>query len=70
MTEPDLNFIARQLDHLLTEVGSLRDDVRVLTAITMRLDGSHSALLQEMHASHQQIGRMLDRVRKLEERAP
>ncbi len=52
---------------MLAEIASLRDDVAVLTAMLMRLDGSHAALLQETRATHAQIiTRMNDRIRKLE----
>jgi hypothetical protein len=67
MTDADLNFLARQSERILTEIASLRDDMAVLTAMVLRLDGSHSALLQETRATHAQIARMNDRVRKLEE---
>lgn len=40
---------------------------RVLAAIVMRLDGSHTALLGEMRATHLQIGHMSDRIRKLKD---
>ena len=73
LADPDLNFLVRQNERILTEIASLRDDMTVLTAMVMRLDGSvirlegsHTALLQEMHAVHTQIARMNDRVRKLE----
>jgi hypothetical protein len=66
MTDADLTFITRQFDRLMTDVSSLRDDVNVLTAIVLRLDGSQSALLTEVRAVHSQISRMNDRVRKLE----
>jgi len=73
MTEPDLAFIARSLERLTTEVGSLRDDMRVLTAIVIRLDNTrerHESLLTEMlteiRTMHAQHSRMGDRVRKLE----
>ena len=66
MTDPDLNFLARQNERILTEIASLRDDMTVLTAMVMRLDGSHAALLQEPRATHVQIARMNDRVCKLE----
>jgi hypothetical protein len=52
LTEPDLNFLARQNERILTEIASLRDDMTVLTAMVMRLDGSHVALLQETRATH------------------
>ena len=66
MTEPDLNFISRQLERIITEMSSMRDDIGVLTAIVMRLDGSQSAMLTELRAVHVQIARIGDRVRKLE----
>jgi chromosome segregation ATPase len=66
LADPDLNFLAHQIERLLTEMASLRDDMAVLTAMVMRLDGSHAALLQETRATHAQITRMNDRIRKLE----
>ena len=66
MADPDLNFLARQNERILTEVASLRDDMPGLTAMVLRLDGSHVALLQETRATHAQITRMNDRIRKLE----
>jgi hypothetical protein len=66
LADPDLNFLARQNERILTEIASLRDDMPVLTAMLMRLDGSHTALLQETRATHAQITRMNDRIRKLE----
>jgi chromosome segregation ATPase len=67
MTDADLNFLTRQNERILSEITSLRDDMAVLTAIVMRLDGSHAALLQETRATHTQITRMNERVRKLED---
>jgi hypothetical protein len=66
LADPDLNFLAHQNERILTEITSLRDDMAVLTAMVMRLDGSHAALLQETRATHAQITRMNDRIRKLE----
>jgi len=67
MTDADVSFVARQTERLMTDVGSLRDDMAVLTSIVLRLDSSMTALLQEMRATHTQIGRMNDRIRKLED---
>ena len=39
-----LESLARQLDRMLAELSSLRDDVNVLTAIVQRLDDSHTRL--------------------------
>jgi hypothetical protein len=47
VADPDLNFLARQNERILTEIANLRDDMAVLTAMVLRLDGSHAALLQE-----------------------
>jgi hypothetical protein len=67
MTDIDLNFIARQLDRVMTDIATLRDEVRVQNAITMRLDGGQSAMLAELRAIRDQIVRMNDRIRKLED---
>ena len=57
LTDPDLSLIARQNERALTDIASLRDDMAVLTAMAMRLDGSHTTLLQETRATHAQIAR-------------
>ena len=66
----DLSFIARQLQRLSTDISSLQDDMRVLTSIVLRQDGTLTALLQETRAMHAQIQRMNDRVRQLENASP
>jgi hypothetical protein len=50
--QPEINlpFIARQLERVLTDIASLRDDMTVLTAIVMRLDNTSAAVLTEMRA--------------------
>ena len=67
MADPDLTLVAPQLERLITEVASIRDDNAVLTSMVLRLDGTMSALLAEMRATHTQIARMNDRIRKLED---
>jgi hypothetical protein len=65
-SEPvDLNFVARQLQRLTADVASLRDDMHVLTSIVLRQDGTLTALLGETRATHTQIQRMNDRIRRL-----
>lgn len=66
MADADLNFLARQMERLIQDVGSLRDDMRVLTPIVMRLDNSQGATLQELRETHSQIARMNDRIHNLE----
>ena len=67
-------FLARQMDRVLTEVGSMREDMRVMMTILMRhevafekYDANSTALLREIRALHSQICRMNDRIRKLED---
>jgi hypothetical protein len=81
MAEPDLTFLARQSERILTEMANLRvemsglrDDMRVLTAMTLRVDHTQTAHLDETRALHQQIAgvgdqiaRMNDRVRRPED---
>lgn len=67
MTDADINFLARQSERIMSEIASLRDDAAVLTSIVLRLDGSMTAVLQEMRATHTQIARMNDRIRKLDD---
>jgi len=62
----DLAYVGRALQRLTDEVASLRDDMQVLTAIVQRLDNSHSRLLAEIRATHSQVSRLSDRVRRLE----
>ena len=54
------------IDRLTTDVSSLRDDMGVLTAIVIRLDGTLTALLAENRAVHSQHARLANRVRALE----
>jgi outer membrane murein-binding lipoprotein Lpp len=62
----DLNFIARRLDQLSTDVANVRDDMTVLTAMVARLESSVGSLVQEMRATHSQMARFDNRLRKLE----
>lgn len=67
MTDIDLQFLARQNERMLAEMTSFRDDMRVLTAMTIRVDHTLTLLLDEVRAIHTQIGHMGDRVRTLED---
>jgi hypothetical protein len=69
MVEVDLNFIARQLERLISDIAMMRDELRVQGAIIMRLDSGQSAMLTELRATRDQISRMNDRVRKLEDQS-
>jgi len=65
---PDLSLLARQQRQILSEVGSIRDDLAVLTAVAMRQDGTLSSLLVEVRAMHSQHSRLANRVRDIEAR--
>jgi hypothetical protein len=47
----DLGLIARQQRQLLDQMNTMRDDITLLTAIVMRLDGTVTALVQEIRAT-------------------
>jgi hypothetical protein len=64
-----LDFIATQQRQLLTEFGAMRDDIRVLTAIVMRLDNAQAAMLEQLRLMVAQHTRTAERVRVLEERS-
>ena len=66
----DLRLIARQQRQILTELGTLREDLGVLTAIVMRQDATLTAVLTEIRAMHSQHSRLANRVRQLEEPTP
>jgi hypothetical protein len=61
-----LPLLNRAINLLQQDVRALKDEMRVNTAMTMRLDGSHANLLDELHAIRKLIG-FADRVRKLED---
>ena len=62
----DLNFIARHLQRLVSDVASLRDDMNVLTSIVLRQDNTLTGLLNETRATYTQIQRLAERLRRLE----
>jgi chromosome segregation ATPase len=84
MADPvTLEFLSEQQERILRELGAIRDDMRVLTALTMRVDNSyarldsnHSMLLsemreirQELREMHSQHMRVADRLARLEEKS-
>lgn len=64
--EPTLTLIQRQQAQILTELGTMRDDMAVLTAIVQRMDGTLSGLVNEIRATHAQMARADRRLRTLE----
>ena len=70
----DLAYIGRTLQRLTSEVASLRDDMKVLTAIVLRhetmmqrLDETLNGILAQITAMVAQNARVVDRLRALEE---
>jgi hypothetical protein len=61
MVEPDLKFLSGQMERLIGDVASLTDEMRVLSAIVIRLDSGQSAVLAELRAIVTQVARMNDR---------
>jgi hypothetical protein len=43
-------FLAREQTQMLAEYGKLRDDMRILTAIVTRLDGTMSGMVVEIRS--------------------
>jgi predicted nuclease with TOPRIM domain len=70
MTEPDLSFIASQLERVLQELASLRDAVDALTAMSVRHESSIQTVVQELQAIHRHNARANERFRKLEDAVP
>ena len=61
-----LEFLARQLERVLIEQASIREDLRVLTAIVMRHDASLSAIIEQLRGMTAQFQRFDARLRRLE----
>lgn len=64
-----LEFLARQLERVLSEQASIREDLHVLTAIVMRHDASLSAIIEQLRGMTAQFQRFDARLRRLEEQA-
>ena len=62
----ELSPVLNVVRQVIAEQTTVRDDLRVLTAIAMRQDNTLSALLTEVRAMHAQHTRMDNRVRALE----
>ena len=49
-----LEFLARQRQRVLDEMDAMRDDMQVLTAMLMRLDGTVGLVLTELRTMRSQ----------------
>jgi len=45
-----LELLGKQLERVIAEQNSTRDDLRVLTAIVLRLEGTLNGVLGQLHA--------------------
>ena len=45
-----LEFLGKQLERVISEQNSIRDDLRVLTTIVLRLEGTLNGVLDQLHA--------------------
>jgi hypothetical protein len=64
----DLAYIGRALQRLTSEVASLRDDMRVLTAIVLRHEETLIRILEQLTAMVAQNARIVDRLGTVEDR--
>jgi hypothetical protein len=62
-----LEFLGKQLDRVIAEQNATRDDLRMLTTIMLRLDGTVNSVLDQLHAMVAQHQRFDARLRRLEE---
>ena len=62
-----LEFLGKQLERVIAEQNSTRGDLRVLTTIVLRLEGTLNGVLDQLHAMVSQHQRFDARLRRLEE---
>jgi len=62
-----LEFLGKQLERVIAEQNSTRDDLRVLTTIVLGLEGTLNGVLDQLHAMVSQHQRFYTRLRWLEE---
>jgi hypothetical protein len=66
-----LEFLGKQLERVIAEQNSTRDDLRVLTSIVLRLEGTVNGVLDQLHAMVSRHQRFDTRLSRLEnERTP
>ena len=80
MAEIDLEFIARQLERVLSEMtgfrnemAGFRDDMTVVMARLDRIDVTTQSMVTEvraMHSRHDRLARRMDRIEGLAEDEP
>jgi hypothetical protein len=62
-----LDFLARQLERVLTRLGAIEDQLTVLSGMAIRHDGALTGLATEFRGLAQSVSRADHRLRKLED---
>jgi hypothetical protein len=62
-----LELLGRPLERIIAEQNAPRDDLRVLTTIVLRFEGTLNGVLDQLHAMVAQHQRSDARLRRLEE---
>ena len=68
MAKIDLEFLARQIERVINDVASLKDDMTVVLARLDRVDATAHSLVTEVRAMHSRHERLSRRVERIEER--
>jgi hypothetical protein len=70
MTDGSLDFLASQLERVLSRLGAVEGQIAALIGMTIRLDGAVNGLATEMRGLVQSINRIEHRLRKAEDAGP
>jgi hypothetical protein len=65
MAKVDLEFLAGQIERVITDLATLKDDAMVVMARLDRIDASLQSLVVEvraMHSRHERLARQVERV--------
>lgn len=65
-TDISIEFIARQQERVINRLGSIEDQITVLTGIAIRLEGAVNGLAVEVRGLANGLGRVEHRLLKLE----
>jgi hypothetical protein len=69
MAKIDLEFVARQVERVITDIAALKDDMMVVLARLDRIDATAQSVVVEVRAMHSRHERLTRRVERFEERA-
>lgn len=58
MAEITIEFLAERVERVLEEMGQVREDMRVISALIQRLDGTVQGLVNEVRAEHVRFDRL------------